>query len=146
VPNVDLVAPEPGPIPLVGWKQQAQRLQTEAHVYYFIFRHPRVRWYARLVATFVAAYLCSPVQLIPNFIPFIGQLDDVLVLFLGAKLLQKIAPPDVVAECRQLGEAAENLGRQKISAAALAASIAIVLSWLLATITASLLLVRLLRR
>jgi len=143
--NVDLVAPPPAP--LITWKQQAQRLQTEAHVYYFVFRHPRVRWYARLVAACTAAYLFSPIQLIPSFIPGIGFLDDLLVLFLGVKLLQRITPTEVVAERRQLAETAEILRNEKIeSAAAGAASIAIVLLWLLATVTASALMLRHFRR
>jgi len=128
-------------------KQQAQRLQTEAHVYYLVFRHPRVRWYARLVAACTAAYLFSPVQLIPSFIPVIGLLDDLLILFLGVKLLQRITPADVVAECRQLAEAAGTRRKEKIElAAAVAASIAIALLWLLATVTASALMVRHFRR
>jgi uncharacterized membrane protein YkvA (DUF1232 family) len=145
--SVDLVVPEPAPASLISWKQQAQQLQTEAHVYYFVFRHARVRWYARLVAACTAAYLFSPVQLIPSFIPVIGLLDDVLVLFLGVKLLERITPTDVVAECRQLAEAAETRRKEKIeSAAGVAASIAIVLLWLLAAVTASALMVRHFRR
>jgi len=107
----------------------------------------RARWYARLVAAYTAAYLFSPVQLIPSFIPVIGFLDDVLVLFLGVKLLQRITPTDVVAEGRQLAEATETRRNQKIeSAAAIAGSIAIVLLWLLGTVTAGALLVRHFRR
>jgi len=82
-------------------------------------------------------------QLIPSFIPVIGFLDDVPVLFLGVKLLQRITPTDVVAECRQLAEATETRRNEKIeSAAGAAASIAIVLLWLLATVTAGALLVK----
>ena len=141
--KVDSVRPEPAPSPPISWKQQAQRLHAEARVCYFVFRHSRVRWYARLVAACTAAYLFSPVQLIPSFIPVIGFLDDVLVLFLGVKLLQRITPTDVVAECRQLAEATETRRNEKIeSAAGVAASIAIVLLWLLATVTAGALLVK----
>jgi len=82
----------------VRWKRRAQQLQKEAHVFYFVFKHPRTRWYARLVAACAAGYVFSPIQLIPNFIPVIGCLDDVLVLVVGAKLLQKITPVDVLAE------------------------------------------------
>ncbi len=90
-----MVRPEPA---FAGnWRRRAQRLQKEAHVFYFVFKHPRTRWYARLLAVCTAGYLLSPVQLIPSFIPVIGFLDDFAVLFLGAKLLTRITPPDVLA-------------------------------------------------
>jgi uncharacterized membrane protein YkvA (DUF1232 family) len=95
---------EPGP--LIRWSRQAQRLQIEAHAFYFAFRHPRVRWYAKLVAACTAVYLFSPIQFTQSFIPLIGFLDDLLVLFLGVKLLERIIPPDVLADCRELAEAA----------------------------------------
>src|SRR4030088_167503 len=85
-----------------SWKQQAQRLQKEVHVFWFAFKHPRVRWYAKLVAACSAGYLFSPIQLIPNYIPVIGFLDDFLVLFVGAQVLQIVIPPDVMTEWRGL--------------------------------------------
>ena len=103
-----------------------------------MLKHPRTRWYSRLVAACTAAYLFSPVQLIPSFIPVIGFLDDFLVLFLGAKLLQRITPADVFAECRELAAAAEIGRREEVrSVAAVVASVAIATVWILAAITAS---------
>jgi uncharacterized membrane protein YkvA (DUF1232 family) len=87
--------------------RQAAGLRKETQVFYFAFKHPRVPWYAKLVAAGTAAYLLSPVQLIPSFIPVIGFLDDLLVVLLGVKLLRKIIPADVFVECRRLAEAAE---------------------------------------
>jgi len=122
----------------MSWRQQAQRLHREAHVFYFAFKHPRTHWYARLVAACIAGYLFSPIQLIPSFIPVIGFLDDLLVLFLGVKLLQRITPPDVLSECRELAKAAEMKRKEEIrSSTAVFASIAIVTLWLLAAVTAS---------
>jgi len=116
-----------------SWKQQAQLLQKEAHVFYFAFKHPRMHWYARLVAICTAGYLFSPIQLIPSFIPVIGFLDDLVVVFLGVKLLQKITPPDVLAECRALAEAAEMRRKEEIrSTASVVAFVAIVTIWFLA--------------
>jgi len=130
----------------MGWKQQAQRLRKEAHVFYFVFKHPRTRWYARLLAVCTAGYLLSPVQLIPSFIPVIGFLDDFAVLFLGAKLLTRITPPDVLAECRKLADAAETRRKEEIrSTAAVVASIVIATVWLLAAITASALMAKYIR-
>jgi len=122
----------------VRWKRRAQQLQKEAHVFYFVFKHPRTRWYARLVAACAAGYVFSPVQLIPNFIPVIGCLDDVLVLVVGAKLLQKITPVDVLAECREQADAAEVRRNEEVRwVTAVAAPLAIATVWFLAAIVAS---------
>ena len=133
----------PEPASAGSWKIRAQRLQKEAHVFYFVFKHPRTRWYARLLAVCTAGYLLSPIQLIPSFIPVIGFLDDAAVLFLGAKLLKRITPPDVLAQCRQLADAAEIRRKEEIrSTAAVIASIVIATLWFLAAITASALMAR----
>jgi uncharacterized membrane protein YkvA (DUF1232 family) len=133
--NSSDVLPKPA---RAGWKEQARRLQKEAHVFYFVFKHPRTRWYARLLAVCTAGYLLSPVQLIPSFIPVIGFLDDLAVLFLGAKLLQRITPPAVLVECRQLADAAEIRRREEIrSRAAVIASVVVATVWLLAAVGAS---------
>jgi uncharacterized membrane protein YkvA (DUF1232 family) len=87
------------PTLVMSWRQQTQRLHREAQVLYFAFKHPRVHWYARLVVACTAGYVFSPIQLIPSFIPVLGMLDDLLVLFLGTKLPQKIIPQDVFSEC-----------------------------------------------
>jgi len=120
------------------WKQQARRIHTEAQTFYFAFKHPRVPWYAKVVAVCTAGYLFSPIQLIPSFIPVIGFLDDFLVLFLGVKLLQRIIPPDVLAECRQQANDADMRRKDEVrSRAAVVAFVAVVTLWLLAAITAS---------
>ena len=120
------------------WKQQAQRVHTEAQTFYFAFKHPRVPWYAKVVAVCTAGYLFSPIQLIPSFIPVIGFLDDFLVLFLGVKLLQRIVPPDILAECRQQANDAEMRRTDEVrSRAAVVAFFAIALVWLFAAITVS---------
>jgi uncharacterized membrane protein YkvA (DUF1232 family) len=120
--------PEP-----VTWTQRVQRLQKEAHVFYLVFKHPRTAWYARLVAACTAGYLVSPIQLIPNFIPVIGSLDDVLVLYVGMKLLQRMSPPGVLTECRDVADAAENRRREESNfAASVGVPIAVVTIWILA--------------
>jgi uncharacterized membrane protein YkvA (DUF1232 family) len=135
----NFAAPQPQQRALaVGWKKQAQRLQKEAHVFYFVFKHPRTRWYGRLLAVCTAGYLLSPIQLIPSFIPVIGLLDDFAVLFLGAKMLQKITPPDVLDECRELADSSEARRREEIrGAAAFFVPIAVLIAWLLAAIAIS---------
>ena len=123
---------------LMHWKQQAKRLHKEGHVFYFVFKHPRTRWYTRCVAACTAGYLLSPVQLIPSFIPVVGFLDDFLVLFLGAKVVQKLTPPDVLRECRELADAAEIRRREEVTSRfARLSFIVIAALWLLAVVTAS---------
>jgi uncharacterized membrane protein YkvA (DUF1232 family) len=133
----------PEPTSKMSWREQAQRVQREAHVYYFAFKHPRVRWYAKLVAVCSASYLFSPIQLIPSYIPVIGFLDDFLVLFVAAKLLQRIIPPDVLVECRQLADAAEVRRKQEIrSTAATIGFVAIAAVWFLVAAGVSIVMAR----
>ncbi len=142
----------------ISWKEQAQRLQKEAFVLYFVFKNPRTPWYVRGVALCSAAYPFSPVQLIPSFIPVIGFLDDFLIVFAGAKLVRRFTPPELLRECREQAAAAEARRSEEMecreqAAAAEArrseeiqpglARFAIVLSaatWLLAAVAASALL------
>jgi uncharacterized membrane protein YkvA (DUF1232 family) len=132
------------PTPGMTWRNQAQRLHREAQVYYFVFKHPRAPWYAKAVAACSAGYVFSPIQLIPSYIPVIGFLDDFLVLFAGAKLLQKVIPPDVLTECRELADAAHIRRTEEMrSTAAVASSVVVVAVWLLAAVGASLLMARL---
>jgi len=120
------------------WKQQAQRIHTEAQTFYFAFKHPRVHWYAELVAACTAGYLFSPIQLIPTFIPVIGFLDDFLVLFLGVKLLERIIPPDILRECRERANLVEIGRKDEVrSTATVSTVLAPFLVGLFAAITAS---------
>jgi uncharacterized membrane protein YkvA (DUF1232 family) len=136
----------PRPALAMRWTEQAQRLQKEAHVFYLVFKHPDTRWYARLVALCTAGYLFSPIQLIPNYLPVIGVLDDFLVVFLGAKLVRKITPAHVLAECRGFADTAEVRRKEKIrSRAAAVASVAIATVWVLAAVIASALMAAYLR-
>jgi uncharacterized membrane protein YkvA (DUF1232 family) len=66
-----------------------------------LLKHPQAPWSARVVAGFTVSYLLSPIQLIPTFVPVIGQLDDLFVLFVGMKLIRRLTPDEVLAECEQ---------------------------------------------
>ncbi len=83
-----------------GWKQQARRLKTEVYALYLAYRDPRVPWYARLFAACVVGYAFSPIDLIPDVIPVLGYLDDLLLIPLGIALALKMIPPEVMADCR----------------------------------------------
>jgi uncharacterized membrane protein YkvA (DUF1232 family) len=130
-----------------SWKHQAQRLRTEALVLYFVFTHPRVPWFAKWIAGCVAAYLLSPVQLIPSYIPVVGFLDDLLALFIAVKLLRRIIPNDVLVEWQKRAESAEMQRKDEIrSSAATAGLVAMVFLWLLAAVIASALIMNYIHR
>jgi uncharacterized membrane protein YkvA (DUF1232 family) len=71
-----------------------------------IIRHRMTPWPARVAAGCAVAYVFSPIQLIPTFIPLIGQLDDLLVVYAGAKLVRRLTPNSVLAECEARAQSA----------------------------------------
>ncbi len=83
------------------WKQLARQLKIEVYALYLAYRDPRVPWYARIFAAGVAAYAFSPIDLIPDFIPVLGYLDDLMIVPLGVWLSLKMIPAPVLAECRE---------------------------------------------
>ncbi|MGH9480676.1 MAG: YkvA family protein [Terriglobales bacterium] len=83
------------------WRERAGALVCEARVVWRILKHRRTPWHARLVAAGTVGYMASPVQLIPNYIPVIGPVDDVAVLTVGTWLLRRMVPDSIQAECRR---------------------------------------------
>lgn len=82
------------------WRQQARQLKTEIYAMYLAYQDPRVPWHARVFAACVVAYAFSPIDLIPDPIPILGYLDDLILIPLGIVLARKMIPPNVLAECR----------------------------------------------
>jgi uncharacterized membrane protein YkvA (DUF1232 family) len=78
------------------------------HAIYLAARDPRVPWYARALALCVAGYAISPLDLIPDFVPVLGYLDDVIVVPLGILAVVKLTPPEVMAEHRALAAAVQD--------------------------------------
>ena len=87
-------------------KRWARNLQRDSYALYLASRDPRVPWYAKALAVAIAAYALSPIDLIPDFIPVIGYLDDLILLPIGIWLAIRLIPPDVMAECRTSASAA----------------------------------------
>lgn len=86
----------------------ARGIKRDVHALYLAARDPRVPWYAKAVALAVAAYALSPIDLIPDFIPVIGYLDDLIIVPLGILLAVRLIPADILAEHRfAASEAAE---------------------------------------
>jgi len=86
-----------------GW---ARTVKRDAHALYLAARDPRVPWYAKALALAVAAYAASPIDLIPDFIPVLGYLDDLLIVPLGIAAVVRLIPPEVMAEHRARAAAA----------------------------------------
>lgn len=85
---------------LEHWKEQARLLKAELYALYLAYKDPRVPWYARLVAACVVGYAFSPIDLIPDPIPVLGYLDDLILIPLGIALAVRLIPPGVLDECR----------------------------------------------
>lgn len=83
-----------------SWKQKARVLKKEVYALSLAYKDPRVPWYARVMAAIVVGYAFSPIDLIPDPIPILGYLDDLLLVPLGIFLAIKMIPPDVLNECR----------------------------------------------
>ena len=115
-----------------SWKQRVKQLKNETYAIYIACKDPRVPWYARVFAGFVVAYAFSPIDLIPDVIPILGYLDDLILVPLGIMLVLKMIPPDVLAQCREKAEAAISQGKPTSRIAA----ILIVGIWLLLGILA----------
>ena len=83
----------------------SRRLRRDTYALYLAYRDPRTPWYAKMVGALVAAYALSPIDLIPDFIPILGYLDDLLLLPLGIALAVRLIPPKIMRECRAKAEA-----------------------------------------
>jgi uncharacterized membrane protein YkvA (DUF1232 family) len=82
------------------WRLRAKQLGGETYALYLAFRHPRVPWYAKVFVGVVVAYALSPIDLIPDFVPVVGYLDDLLLVPAGIALALKMVPDPVMVECR----------------------------------------------
>jgi uncharacterized membrane protein YkvA (DUF1232 family) len=82
-------------------KQTARRLKNEIKVLGVVYQDPRTPWYAKAVIFLVVAYSLSPIDLIPDFIPVLGYLDDLILVPLGVALAIKLVPPEIFTESRE---------------------------------------------
>jgi len=105
-------------------KAWARRINQDGHAIYLASRDGRVPWYAKVLAIAIAAYALSPVDLIPDFIPVLGYLDDLIILPLGILLVVSLIPAEVMAEYR--AKAAEAMARPTSRAG----MVAIILLWI----------------
>lgn len=110
----------------------AKRLKRETHALYLAARDPRTPWYAKLVIGLVVAYALSPIDLIPDFIPVLGYLDDLLLLPLGIYLALKLIPTAVLVDAHQAAQhTSSDLAKNR------AAAIVIIALWTIGAIVVS---------
>lgn len=109
-------------------KQLAFRLKAETLALYFAARNPATPWYAKFLVAAIVAYALSPIDLIPDFIPILGYLDDLILLPLGIALAIRLIPSEVLAACRVRAQEAS----RDIKPVSLVAGGTIIMIWLLA--------------
>src|ERR1700737_5306789 len=105
------------PLMLARLKTWAQRLRRDVHAIYLAAGDPRVPWYAKALAMAVAGYALSPVDLIPDFIPVVGYVDDLVIVPLGVWATLRLIPKDVLAEYRAIASAAAERPVSRVAAA-----------------------------
>jgi uncharacterized membrane protein YkvA (DUF1232 family) len=114
-------------------KDWARAIKRDVHAIYLAARDPRTPWYAKALALCVAGYALSPIDLIPDFIPVLGYLDDAIIVPLGILAVVKMIPPEVMAEHRAAAALAGMRPVSRTAAVAIAcvwaASIAL-MAWL----------------
>lgn len=108
----------------------AGRLKRDIHALWFAARDPRTPALARWLAVGVAAYAISPIDLIPDFIPVLGYLDDLILVPLGLWFALRLIPEEVMAECRLRAQAA---ARRPVS---YPAALVVLVIWVLLAVTA----------
>jgi uncharacterized membrane protein YkvA (DUF1232 family) len=111
---------------LAAFKSRLEALKRETFALYLAARHPGTPWYAKAFVAVVVAYAVSPIDLIPDFIPVLGFLDDLVLLPVGIWIAIRMIPPAVLDECR--ARAGESMGQGQASGRA--AAVVVVAIWL----------------
>src|ERR671921_311172 len=110
-----------------AWKRRARQLSSYTYTLYLAYRHPRTSWYAKVFAALIVGYVFSPIDPIPDFIPGVGLLDEMVVVPVGVLIATKMIPAEVFAECQEEArEVAE--GEKPVSRLA---AVVVVTVWLL---------------
>jgi uncharacterized membrane protein YkvA (DUF1232 family) len=123
---------------LAELRRRARALKVETRALYLVARDPRVPWHARVFVAVVVAYALSPIDLIPDFIPVLGYLDDLILVPLGLALALRMVPPHVLDECR--ARAREELADARLVSRG--AMLSIVAIWIVLAVLAAWLVIR----
>jgi uncharacterized membrane protein YkvA (DUF1232 family) len=126
---------------LASWKRRAHQLKIELYALYLAYRDPRVPLYARVFAACVVGYAFSPIDLIPDFIPILGYLDDLVIIPVGIVVALKMIPAVVMLDYRLRAQEVIKQGKPVNRTAA----VIIVILWLLFAAICLAVIVRLIR-
>jgi uncharacterized membrane protein YkvA (DUF1232 family) len=123
---------------LEAWKRWARQLSAQTYTIYLAYRHPRTPWYAKIFAALVVGYVFSPVDPIPDFIPGVGLLDEMVVVPIAVLIAAKMTPRQVMEECREKAQEVAK-GEKPVNRVA---AVLVVAVWLLCVALAVLLATR----
>ena len=98
----------------------ARLVKRDVHAIYRAAYDPRVPWYAKALAICVAGYALSPIDLIPDFVPILGYMDDVIIVPLGILIVVKLIPPEIMAEHRAVAASAQDRPESRAAAIVIA--------------------------
>jgi uncharacterized membrane protein YkvA (DUF1232 family) len=124
-------------------RERARRLKTETYALILAYRDPRTPWVARLWTALVVAYAFSPIDLIPDFVPVLGYLDDVILVPLGIVIALRLIPVEVLADARAAAHQQLEAGERPFGTTG---AILVVAIWLIGLGLMAVLMLRLLRR
>jgi uncharacterized membrane protein YkvA (DUF1232 family) len=110
-------------------KDRARVLKRDTIAVYLAARDPRTPWYARILAAVVVAYALSPLDLIPDFIPVVGYLDDVILVPAGMALVLRLVPAEVMADCRERARMRAERPISRVGAALMIAIWLVIAGW-----------------
>ena len=114
------------------WKRWARRLSAQTYALYLAYRHPKTPWYAKAFAALIVGYVFSPIDPIPDFIPGVGLLDEMVVVPIGVLIAAKMIPRQVMEDCQEKACAVAQ-GEKPVSRAA---AVVVVAVWLLCVVLA----------
>lgn len=98
---------------IAKWVQKSNQLKIELKALYLAYTHPKTPWYAKVTITLVLGYSLSPIDLIPDFIPIIGYLDDLIIVPAGIYLALKMIPKPIMLECREKAQTVQLTSKAK---------------------------------
>jgi len=124
------------------WKRQVKLLRAETYALYLAYRDPRVPWYSKAFAALVVGYAFSPIDLIPDFIPILGYLDDLILVPIGITIALKMIPNEVMVDARQKAE----ISIGKVDRVSRVGLIIVVCIWLLVALLLFLWVFRIIRK
>jgi uncharacterized membrane protein YkvA (DUF1232 family) len=101
---------------LASLRQRARQLKRETYALYLACRDRRTPWYAKVVAGAIVAYALSPIDLIPDFVPILGYLDDLIIVPAGLAFAIKLIPEPVMTECREEARLASERPTNRVAA------------------------------